>query len=71
MLLWSYRSEIEENTILGIRHKLSFDLSQMSPDELREIIRKAEQLLEIRRFEDGLQKAVTEYRRRDPNVIHL
>lgn len=56
---------------MALKRKLNIDLSNMSADELRDLIKNVEKVLEIRSFEEGLQRAVNEYRRRDPNVIHL
>ena len=56
--------------MVSTRHK-HIDLSHMSPEELRVLIENVNKILEIRLFEEGLKKAVNEYRRRDPNVIHL
>lgn len=47
------------------------DLTSMCIDELRKLVSKIERELEVRRFEEGLRKAVHEYQRRDPQVIHL
>ena len=52
------------------RHQ-HIDLSHMSPEELRILIDNINKILEIKQFEEGLKKAVNEYRRRDPTVIHL
>jgi hypothetical protein len=53
-----------------IRRK-DIDLTSMCLDELRKLVSKVERELEVRRFEEGLRKAVHEYQRRDPQVIHL
>jgi hypothetical protein len=53
------------------QRRTHIDLSNMDTDELRILIVKVERELEIRQFEEGLQKAVREYQKRDPRVIHL
>ena len=54
---------------MGLKHKPSIDLSSFSLEELRALLAKAQQQLEIRRFEEGVRQAVHEYRRRDGSVI--
>lgn len=47
------------------------DLSNLSLEQLRALLGRIESTLEIRRFEEGLNEAVREYRNRDPRVIRL
>lgn len=47
------------------------DLSTLDLDQLRALLTKIENTLEIRRFEENLNRAVREYQDRDPNVIRL
>lgn len=55
----------------SVFQKNPIDLSSLCLDELRHLVAKIERELEIRRFEEGLRKAVNDYQRRDPHVIHL
>lgn len=55
----------------SVFQKNHIDLSNLCLDELRHLVSKIERELEIRRFEEGLRKAVHDYQRRDPHVIHL
>lgn len=57
--------------LVSSKRPANIDLNNMNPDELRILIAKVERELEVRRFEEGLQKAVREYQRRDPRIIHL
>ena len=57
--------------LVSSKRLTNIDLNNMTTDELRILIAKVERELEVRRFEEGLQKAVREYRRRDPRIIHL
>ena len=47
------------------------DLSNLDLEQLRALLAKIEQTLEVRRFEENLNRAVREYQGRDPNVIRL
>lgn len=47
------------------------DLHSMNLDELRALVSRLERELEIRRFEEGLRKALHDYQRRDPHLIRL
>lgn len=55
----------------SITRRNDIDLTGMCLDELRNLVSKIERELEVRRFEEGLRKAVHEYQRRDPQVIHF
>jgi hypothetical protein len=55
----------------SVMRRNDIDLTGMCLDELRRLVSKIERELEVRRFEEGLRKAVHEYQRRDPQVIHL
>ncbi len=50
---------------------VEIDLSKLSLEELKTLVSRAERVLELRRFEEGLFKAVTEFKSRDPNVIRM
>jgi hypothetical protein len=56
---------------MKLKRKKEIDLSSMSLEELRWLLAKAERLLAIRCFEEGLGKAVSEYQSRDPRVIRF
>jgi len=47
------------------------DLSNLSLEQLQTLLKRIEQTLEIRRFEEGLNEAVQEYQGRDPRIIRL
>ncbi len=47
------------------------DLSQLTIEELQAFIAKIEQVLAVRRFEEGLTRAIREYQSRDPHVIRF
>ncbi len=50
---------------------VDIDFSQMSLSELRKLVSRAERILELRKFEEGLSKAVREFKTRDPGVIRM
>ena len=54
---------------MSFSSKIEIDLSKMSLEELRLLVSKAEHILELRRFEKGLTKAVREFKARDPSII--
>ncbi len=53
------------------RRKISVDLSTMTLEELQKLAEQVQKTLEIRSFEEGLNQAVQEYKRRDPEVIRF
>jgi hypothetical protein len=51
--------------------EIDIDLTKMSLEDLRALLSKAEHILELRRFEEHLGKAVQEFASRDPSIIRL
>jgi len=47
------------------------NLSTLSLEQLRDLLARIQHTLEIRHFEEGLNRAVQEYQDRDPRVIRL
>ena len=43
----------------------------MSVEQLRILVAEAERVRDLRRFEEGLRRAIHEYQGRDPQVIRL
>ena len=57
--------------MLDVKKETEIDLTKLSVDQLKSLIAKAEELKELKRFEEELNKAVTEYQTRDPRVIRF
>jgi hypothetical protein len=53
------------------RRRMTVDLSQLTLDELKVLISKAQEVLATRQFEDGLSQAIHEYKARDPRIIRF
>jgi hypothetical protein len=56
---------------LNSSRKIDIDLTKMSLEDLRALVSNAEHVLELRRFEERLGKAVQEFASRDPRIIRL
>lgn len=50
---------------------MNVDVSKMSVEELKALVAKAEKIRELRRFEEGLRQAISEYQSRDSQVIRF
>lgn len=56
---------------MGLKSKKMIDLSGMTLEELRALVARAERQLAIRRFEEEMKRAVSEFQTRDNRVIRL
>lgn len=57
--------------MLSSQRRKDIDLNTLEIDDLRALVAKIERELSVRQFEEGLRRALRDYQRRDPNVIHL
>jgi hypothetical protein len=58
-------------SMLSSQRRKDIDLNALEVDDLRALVAKIERELSVRQFEEGLRRALHDYQRRDPNVIHL